>query len=76
MHLTSAIIRLICDIGITVTSSLVIARGCFQEVSCDGTLFRPWLVTLLLGGFHGISCDCTVQSSALCIGCYRSPRII
>ena len=59
--LTSAILRLIWDPAIPVTGSLVIARGCFQEVSCDGTSFTPWLVTLLLGGFHGISCDGTVQ---------------
>ena len=58
------------------TSSLVIVRGCFQELSCDGTSFTPWLVTLLIGGFHGISCDGTVQCSALSIGCYISPRII
>ena len=58
------------------TVSLVIARGCFQEVSCDGTSFTPWLVTLLLRGFHAISCDCTVQCSALIRVCYRSPRII
>ena len=31
--LTSTILRLIWDPGITVTDSLVIARGCFQEVS-------------------------------------------
>ena len=74
--LTSAILRLIWDPGITVTGSLVIARGCFQEVSCDGTSFTLWLVTLLLGGFHGISCDGTVQCSALSRGCYKSPRII
>ena len=36
--LTSAILRLIWDPGITVTDSLVIARGCFQEVSGDGTV--------------------------------------
>ena len=74
--LTFAIIRLIWDPGITVTGSLVIARGCFQKVSCDSTSFIPWLVTLLIGGFHGISCDGTMQCSALSIGCYRSPRII
>ena len=59
--LTSAILRLIWDPGITVTDILVIARGCFQEVSCDGTLFTLWLVTLLIGGFHGTFCDGTVQ---------------
>ena len=58
--LTSAILILIWDPGITVTGSLVIARGCFQEVYCDGTSFIAWLVTLLIGGFHGISCDGTV----------------
>ena len=63
--LTSAILRLIWDPGITVIGSLVIARGCFQEVSYDGTSFTPWLVTLLIGGFHGISCDGTVQCSAV-----------
>ena len=52
--LTLAILRLIWDPWITVTGNLVIARGCFQEVSCDGTSFTPWLVTLLIGGFHGI----------------------
>ena len=36
--LTSAILRLIWEPGITVTNSLVIARGCFQEVSGDGTV--------------------------------------
>ena len=36
----------------------------------------PWLVTLLIGGFYGISCDGTMQYSALSRGCYRSPRII
>ena len=36
--LTSAILRLIWDLGITVTDRLVIARGCFQEVSGDGTV--------------------------------------
>ena len=36
--LISAILRLIWDPGITVTDSLVIARGCFQEVSGDGTV--------------------------------------
>ena len=36
--LTSAILRLIWDTGITVIDSLVIARGCFQEVSGDGTV--------------------------------------
>ena len=56
--------------------SLVIARGCFHEVSCDGTSFTAWLVTLLIGGFHGKFCDGTVQCSALTRGCYRSPRII
>ena len=55
---------------------LVISRGCFQEVSCDGTLFIPWLVTLLIGGFYGVSCDGTVQCSAWSRGCYISPRII
>ena len=74
--LTSAILRLIWDPGITVTGSLVIARGCFQEVSCDGTSFIPWLVTLLLGGFHGISCDGNVQCNALSRGCYNYPGII
>ena len=74
--LTSAFLRLIWDPGITVTDNLVIARGCFQEVSCDGTSFTPWLVTLLMGGFHGTFCDVTVQCSALSRGCYRSPRII
>ena len=73
---TSAILKLIWDPGITMTSSLLIARGCFQEVSCDGTSFTSWLVTLLLGGFHGISCDGTVQCSALSRGCYRYPRIV
>ena len=34
--LISAILRFIWDLGITVTDSLVIARGCFQEVSGDG----------------------------------------
>ena len=58
------------------TSSLVIARGCFLEASCDGTSFTPWLGTLLLGGFHGISCDGTLQCSALSIGCYSSLGII
>ena len=58
--MTSAILRYIWDLGITMTGSLVIARGCFQEVSCDGTLFIPWLVTLLIGGFYGILCDGTV----------------
>ena len=56
--------------------NLVISRVCFQEVSCDGTSFTPWLVTLIIGGFSGISCDGTVQCSALSRGCYRSPRII
>ena len=46
--LTSAILRLIWDPGIIVTGSLVIARGCFQEVSCDGTSFTSWLVNLLI----------------------------
>ena len=32
--------------------------------------------TLLIGGFHGISYDGTVQCSALSRGCYKSPRII
>ena len=36
--LTSTILRLIWDPGITVTDSLVIAKGCFQEVSGDGTV--------------------------------------
>ena len=45
-------------------------------VYCDGTSFSTWLVTLLIGGFHGISCDGTVQCSALSRGCYKSPRII
>ena len=36
--LTSAIIKLIWNPGITVTDSLVIARGCFQEVFGDGTV--------------------------------------
>ena len=63
--LTSAIIRLIWDFRIIVTCSLVIARGCFQEVYCDGTSFTSWLVTLLIGGFYGISCDGTVQCSAV-----------
>ena len=67
---------LIWDPGIRVTGSLVIARGCFQEVSCDGTSFTPWLVTLLIGRFHGISCEGTVQCSALSRRCYRSPRIV
>ena len=58
------------------TGSLVIARGCFQEVSCDGTSFTAWLVTLLIRDFHGISCDGTVQCSALSKGRYKSPRII
>ena len=58
------------------TGSLVIARGCFQEVYCDGTSFTAWLVTLLIGGFYGISCDGTVRCSALSRGCYISPRII
>ena len=74
--LTSAILKLIWDPGITVSGSLVIARGCFQEVYCDGTSFTIWLVTLLIGGFHGISCDGTVQCNALSRGCYKSPRII
>ena len=55
------------------TISLVIARGCFHEVYCDGTSFTAGLVTLLIGGFH---CDGTVQCSALSRGCYKSPRII
>ena len=54
----------------------MIARGCFQEDSCDGTSFRPWLDIILIGGFHGIYCDGTVQYSALSRGCYRSPRIL
>ena len=58
--LTSAILKLIWDPGIVVTGILVIARRCFQEVSFDGISFTPWLVTLLIGGFHGISCDGTV----------------
>ena len=58
--LTSSILILIWDPGITMTDSLVIARGCFQEVSFDGSLFTPWLVTLLIGGFHGTFCDGTV----------------
>ena len=74
--LTSAILRLIWDLGITVTGSLVISRGCFQEVYCDGTSFTVWLVTLLIGGFHGISCDGTMQCNALSRGCYKSPRMI
>ena len=73
---TSAILILIWDPGITVTGILVIARGFFQEFYCDGTSFTAWLVTLLIGGFHGISCDGTVQCSALSRGCYKSPRII
>ena len=76
MHLTSAILRLIWDPGMTVIDSLVITKGCFQEVSFDGSLFTPWLVTLLIGGFHGTFCDGTVLCSALSRGCYRSPRII
>ena len=36
--LTFALLRLIWDPGITATNSLVIARGCFQEVSRDGTV--------------------------------------
>ena len=48
----------------------------FQDVFCDGTSFTPWLVTLLIGGFHGTFCDGTVQCSALSRGCYRSPRVI
>ena len=67
--LTSAILRLIWDPGITMTGSLVIARGCFQEVYCDSTSFTAWLVTLLIGGFYRISCDGTVQWSALSRGC-------
>ena len=63
--LTSAILRLIWDPGIIVIDSVVIARGCFQEVSCDGTSFSPWLVTLLIGGFRGTFCDGTVQCNAL-----------
>ena len=56
--LTSAILRLIWDPGIIVTDSLVIARGCFQEVSCDGTSFTLWLVTLLIGGhFVMVTCN-------------------
>ena len=47
-----------------------------SEVSCDGTSFTPWSVTLLIGGFHGTFCDGTVQCNALSRGCYRSPRII
>ena len=74
--LTSAILRLIWDPGITVIDSLVIARGCFQEVFFDGSLFTPWLVSLLIGGFHGAFCDGTMQCSALSRGCYRSPRIV
>ena len=74
--LTSAILKLIWDPGITVTGSLVIARGCFQEVYCDGTSFTAWLVTLLRGGFYGISYDGTVQCSALRRGCYKYLRII
>ena len=58
------------------TGSLVITRGCFQEVSCDGTFFIPWLVTLLIGGFYEIYCDGTVQCNAWSRGCYRYPRII
>ena len=58
------------------TGSLVITRGCFQEVYCDGTLFIAWLVTPIIGGFHGISCDGTMQCSSLSRGCYKYPRII
>ena len=47
--LTSTILRLIWDLGIKVTGSLVIARGCFREVYCYGTSFTDWLVTLLIG---------------------------
>ena len=36
--LTSTILRLIWDPGIIVNDNLVIARGCFQEVSDDGTV--------------------------------------
>ena len=57
------------------TGSLVIARGRFQEVSCNGTSFTLWLVTLI-GGFHGISCDGNVQCNALSRGCYNYPGII
>ena len=74
--LTSAILRLIWDPRITMNNSLVIARGFFQEVYYDGTSFTAWLVTLLIGGFHGISCDGTVQCSAWSKWCYRSRRII
>ena len=74
--LTSAILRLIWDPGITVTGSLVIDRECFQEVSCNGTSFTSWLVTLLIGGFRGTFCDGVVQCSPFSRGCYRSPRII
>ena len=73
--LTFVILRLIWDPCIKVTGSLVISRGCFQEVYCDGTSFTTWLVTLLIGGFHGISCDGTMKCSALSKWCYRSPRI-
>ena len=59
--LSSAILTLIWDHGIIVTDSLVISRGCFQEVSCDGTSFTSGIVTLLIGGFHGISYEGTVQ---------------
>ena len=58
--LTSAILRLIWDPGITMIGNLVISRGWFQEVSCDGTSFTLWLVTLFIGGFHGTYCDGTV----------------
>ena len=74
--MTSAILRLIWDPGIKVIGSLVISRGCFQEIYCDGTSFTTWLVTLLIGGFYGISCDGTVQCSSLSRGCSKSPRII
>ena len=71
--MTSAILRLIWDPGITVTGILVIARGCFKDIYSDGTSFIAWLVTLLIGGFH---CDGTMQCSALSSGCYKYPRII
>ena len=38
--LTSAILRLICDPRITGIGCLVIARGCFQKISCDGASFH------------------------------------
>ena len=58
--LTYAILRFISDPGITVTGSLVISIGCFQEVSGDGT----------------VQCSALSRRCYRCPGRIWDPRII